>query len=484
MKKIHMLNNTFPPTQSSKQRGFTLVEIMVAIVIMSTISLALIKMNEMMNKTSKNMSQQLDVTQLMAQLDYVLRDSTGCFRTFGASTMTNGEAATTMIRDPNDNPLFAVPGGTFGDLTFVSATFRNVGDPTGPVITMTDPAAPPATMTVQERGAQVRLVLRKGRSANEAADHQQTVGTQNITRDLTFRFYSRTTSPDIVAACSGDDTEYLELACDLFNGTLVGSDCRDITVFSVTGAADTRAANFVGRVGVNTVTPLTAFHLSGAHETTQARLTLPDPENGGGTGEVNMQLWLSEPDVSWEGGGIGTNVTNNATFGRLNEALGQSYIRFITNGGAMAFNTTSNAGAVHQTMYMVDGNVGINTTGPTERLHVSGNGIVTGNFNVGGNLAVTGESTLTGDVNRNTQLRIGASMAGVTQGLCYKNDCITSWRVGGHRTLACTNVEAGPNASAQCPSGYFVSGVNVWDDVGVSNVGAFVNVTCCPLEVR
>jgi hypothetical protein len=136
-----------------------------------------------------------------------------------------------------------------------------------------------------------------------------------------------------------------------------------------------------GYLGINNSNPQTRMHLTGNHSEAQFRLTLPASENGSGNGDISLQTWVSEPMVTWDAGGIGMNVTNDGSndggaygFGRLNGNIGQSFIRFIPNGGAMQFNTTANNGTHYaNTIYMADGSVGIgtNNTG-TMKLAVEG----------------------------------------------------------------------------------------------------------------
>ena len=166
-----------------------------------------------------------------------------------------------------------------------------------------------------------------------------------------------------------------------------------------------------GNAGIGTAAPATLLQVVGHHGNTQTRLTLPAAANGNGNGEVNLQTWLSEPGITWEGGGIGTNVTNNgaspAGFGRLNSALGQSYIRFITNGGAMLFSTTSNSGTHYPTLFLQNGNIGVGNTSPATLLHLTGAHSTTRSRLT---LPATGNGNGTGEVN----LQVWLSEPGVT----------------------------------------------------------------------
>jgi len=174
-----------------------------------------------------------------------------------------------------------------------------------------------------------------------------------------------------------------------------------------TNSADRLTVTFAGAVGLSTNAPKKKFHLFGGHGDTSMRLTLPSGSNGGGTGEINMQLWVSEPGRTWDGGGIGMNVTNyyttsyptsandasNSYFPRLNSGIGQAYLRFFPNGGRIEFSTMDNDGTSYrEQIHMLKGGIGINTTtgvGSTYKLVVGGDINFTGELYQNGTIFET-----------------------------------------------------------------------------------------------
>ncbi|MGY8867379.1 MAG: hypothetical protein ACKVJK_17410, partial [Methylophagaceae bacterium] len=85
---------------------------------------------------------------------------------------------------------------------------------------------------------------------------------------------------------------------------------------------------------------------SGGHGDSQIGLRLLAGNNGAGTGEVNLQMWASEPGNTWDWGGFGYNVNNSLNsgtnvyyFGRQNTSLGQAYMRFSSDGHTYFYNT-------------------------------------------------------------------------------------------------------------------------------------------------
>jgi hypothetical protein len=95
-------------------------------------------------------------------------------------------------------------------------------------------------------------------------------------------------------------------------------------------------------VGYNTSSAPGVFRVAAGHGDTSIRLTAQGL--GPGTSPT-MQWWVSEPNVSWEWGGFGYNVTNDGGspggFGRVNTSWGQAYMRFSTDGNWYFYNTNT-----------------------------------------------------------------------------------------------------------------------------------------------
>ena len=103
---------------------------------------------------------------------------------------------------------------------------------------------------------------------------------------------------------------------------------------------------------------------SGAHGNSQIINKLLSGNNGAGTGEVRLQMWCSEPGITWDWAGFGYNVTNDGGangFGRINTGFGQAYMRMGT-GGQWYFYTTNTSGTRYTHIYLSPNN-GVETYG-------------------------------------------------------------------------------------------------------------------------
>ena len=134
-----------------------------------------------------------------------------------------------------------------------------------------------------------------------------------------------------------------------------------------------------GYVGIGTVNPARKLDIVGGHTTATFRVHYPASEVPGQ--DASVDIWASEPGVSYNGSGIGSNVNGHPYYGRTNPALGQGFIRFID--GTTAFhNSSTNAVNLERMRIMPGGNVLIGTTTDTGyKLEVNGNVKATGFFN-------------------------------------------------------------------------------------------------------
>jgi hypothetical protein len=123
-------------------------------------------------------------------------------------------------------------------------------------------------------------------------------------------------------------------------------------------------------VGIGTTNPQRKLDIVGNHNTSTFRVYYPELNVTGQ--DASVDIWASEPGVSYNGSGIGSNVNGQPYYGRTNPALGQGFIRFIN--GTTAFHNSSGDAVYSERMRITSsGNVGIGTTSPGEKLHVDGN---------------------------------------------------------------------------------------------------------------
>ena len=133
--------------------------------------------------------------------------------------------------------------------------------------------------------------------------------------------------------------------------------------------------NTVGDFGINVTSPAEKLHVAGntRFDYTHgqySRLGLPAANNGASNGDGYMYLWMSEPGVTWTGGGIGRNMRNNSSaFTRINTALTSQMMRFEENGN---ITFTVDTGSVRTTPFTI-GSTGAAVTGS---LTVGGNPVI------------------------------------------------------------------------------------------------------------
>jgi hypothetical protein len=123
-------------------------------------------------------------------------------------------------------------------------------------------------------------------------------------------------------------------------------------------------------------TELARFTINGLHANTSMMLH----SDNGTEPHAYLSLWASEPDVSYNGVGIGNNIRNyfnGQSFTRINTSAGGSYMRLLDN--EINFNTVSASGTKKQVMTIspnaatFSGNVGIGTENPQAKLDINGN---------------------------------------------------------------------------------------------------------------
>ena len=80
------------------------------------------------------------------------------------------------------------------------------------------------------------------------------------------------------------------------------------------------------RLGIGTSSATTSLTVQGGHSTSRMNLYYFDASN---VRKAYIDMWASEPGVSYNGSGIGSNINGSPYYGRKVTEQGQTYIRFI-----------------------------------------------------------------------------------------------------------------------------------------------------------
>jgi hypothetical protein len=128
-----------------------------------------------------------------------------------------------------------------------------------------------------------------------------------------------------------------------------------------------------GNVGIGTTALTHRLHIRGGHGDSQIRLHADNTVHG--APHAHLAFWASEPGITWQGTGIGHNVTWKDVAGwgpRLIDTTRPGFFIRSLDGNAF-FGTVGVGNVVHDRMVITTaGNVGIGTTAPWARLDVHG----------------------------------------------------------------------------------------------------------------
>ena len=260
---------------SKDQHGFSLAEVMVAAGMMGALSLVVVNLSKTANKTTKTISQTVEITEIHSTVLRALSIESACQET--------------MTRSTSGGPALNVDGITGAPQPVVNIYGKITQLGTFPVVITSDPTdvngdGKPDNEygdqagTVNVQGIQVENYIQTGTSAAAGErygsvdirityrkGHQSAVGNDNIIKDGSYGGVNATkiirgvqvvatTAGDIVS-CRADSSQFLQAACDMFSGELLSSTvssgfkCHNIKLFNTPDAGTGNLNNKFSLIG-------------------------------------------------------------------------------------------------------------------------------------------------------------------------------------------------------------------------------------------
>ncbi|MBI2520101.1 MAG: type II secretion system protein [Bdellovibrio sp.] len=354
------------------ERGFSLVEIMIAAGMLGIISMGVMQMMSNMQRGQKAIAQTSERESLAYEIRLALRDRTGCRRTFAAGFINTGTGSGTSIGVPfNPAPATVTGTGAAPGLTWATPAAGTIYNADGGVV------AAPGPGQIYGSGGQGRIeftslqIFDEDGTANPNDGLTPGIGVVrlNFTKQGTqgatlgsmttveqFRVQFVLNGAGNVVDCFSDEAEYVRATCSALNGGLAGAECHNIRIGD--------NANIAPMPDVPAAQLPSALTLDGDLLITNAGNTGPGRGVGGAIGVNMAPTRAGSVDIL---GSLSVG-TSSALVGAPNDggAIFSNYVR-VGNAGTITGGATGNVSMGGSlgigTLTLKTGNGHVNFTG-------------------------------------------------------------------------------------------------------------------------
>lgn len=205
----------------NNQKGFSLIEVMVALGMLGIISLGTMQLMTNMTKGQKGMTFKSNIDQIVNEVKMAMRVEANCTETLaGLSPDNSAQNIPVDIKKNCNSTCETLISSVTGD------TKNIIGAGSGAFVTITNitHTGQPLNGSAAETGTgsiSISMQLTDGNGVQ--LDSGKIFGASTITRNISTS-YTNGGVGTAITACTGDSTTYAEIACDKIGGTFVGPD--------------------------------------------------------------------------------------------------------------------------------------------------------------------------------------------------------------------------------------------------------------------
>ncbi len=228
----------------NNQKGFSLIEIMVALGMLGIISLGTMQLMTNMTKGQKGMTFKSNIDQIVNEVKMAMRTEANC-----TATLT-GLSPSTSTQPVNDNEIkknCESAGGVISNCTTLISIDQIIGGGSGANVRITDITHTGSALNgaTDETGTgTISISMQLTDSSGDALDSNKIFGSSTIRRDISTSYNNGGAGTEITA-CTGDSTTYAEIACDKIGGTFLKPDgpCTAVKISGYSAALTEEGAD-------------------------------------------------------------------------------------------------------------------------------------------------------------------------------------------------------------------------------------------------